>query len=103
MKTVETLFDTVLVKETKRRTPLQKLKAELRRELIASVYKYKIMYNRVFYGKTNSFPRGIDRSEWIHTAETVWNEEEMEGKVSVDPHTKKRVKLKLLDVIKANQ
>lgn len=103
MKTIETLFDTVLVKETKKLSPLQKLKAALRRELLNSIYKFKIMYNRVYYRKTNSFPRDIDRDVWIHTAEQVWNEEEMEGKISIDAFTKKRVKLKLLDSKKANQ
>lgn len=103
MKTIETLFDTVIIKERKSWSPLQKLKAALRRELINSLYKFKIMYNRVFYGKTNSFPRGISREQWLHTAEIVWNEEEMEGKISVDPMSKKRGKLKLLDVTKANQ
>lgn len=103
MKTIETLFETLLVKESKPRTPISKLKAGLRRELTNSVYKFKIMYNRVFYGKTNSFPKFISRDQWLHTAEQVWNEEEMEGKVSIDPHTNKKIKLKLLDPIKANQ
>jgi hypothetical protein len=102
MKTIQTLFDTEILKEEKELTPIQKLIKALRKDLSDSIYKYKIKYNRVYYGKVENFPAGITKDVWLEQAELVWNLRKKEGAESKDSFTGKKVKLKLLDIKKAN-
>jgi hypothetical protein len=103
MKTIQTLFDTESVKEKPFKSPSSKLRTALLSDLRESIYKFKIRYNRVFYGKIKTFPKDISKEDWLRIAEQIWVEKGMEGKISTDPYTHKKIKLKLLDPIKANQ
>lgn len=55
----------------------------------------------MFYGKVQNFPKGVTKDEWLNLAEKIWAEKEADEKSFI--RRGERVKIKLLDVTKANQ
>lgn len=68
---------------------IRMLKNELRKQLRSDSYIYRIIYNRVYYGKVTKFQKHIDKDLWLKTAGEIWD---------VSDYGNDR----LLDVLKAN-
>jgi hypothetical protein len=75
MKTIETLFDTAVVKEKRQRHPVSILQTKLKQLANKDgMYHYKIVFNRVWFNKVKHFHKGLDKTVWVETARRIADE-----------------------------